>query len=188
LLVDGWSWPRIFAELSALYRAGGAAALDPPCQYKEYIRWLRRKDTQEDDLFWRRTLDGVVEPTPLPIGPVRPDSAAASQEISRLLMAETTTALGALARAHQVTLGSIVGAAWSLVLAHHSGRSDVVFGASFAGRPPEIAGVDTMIGPCVNNLPVRVLVDEHETVGEWLRRVHDRIGELTHYQTTPVPR
>ena len=39
------------------------------------------------------------------------------------------------------------GAAWSVVLAHHSGRADIVFGASFAGRPDGVPGIETMVGP-----------------------------------------
>jgi non-ribosomal peptide synthetase component F len=103
-----------------------------------------------------------------------------------VLTTELTNALGALARSHQVTLTTIVAAAWSLVLAHHSGRADVSFGASFAGRPDDVPGIEAMVGLCVNNLPVRVRVDDRQPIGEWLRRLHDRFGELTEYQTTPL--
>jgi hypothetical protein len=73
-----------------------------------------------------------------------------------------------------------------VVLAHHSGRSDVLFGASFAGRPEGIAGIETMIGPCVNNLPLRVQVDPCAGVGAWVRQIHALMGELSLYQTTPL--
>jgi amino acid adenylation domain-containing protein/non-ribosomal peptide synthase protein (TIGR01720 family) len=190
LLVDGWSWPLIFSELSALYESGADAAggLETPCSYREYVGWLQRRGGGgDDDRFWRAQLDGVADPTPIPLMPAdRQERHDASGEIVRVLSAETTAALGALARSHQVTLGTIVSGAWSLVLAHHSGRSDVVFGASFAGRPDQVPGIETMVGPCVNNLPIRVRVDERHRIGDWLRRLHDQIGELTSYQTTPL--
>jgi len=40
--------------------------------------------------------------------------------------------------------------------AARSGRTDVVFGAAFAGRPTDLRGVESIVGPFVNNLPVRV--------------------------------
>jgi hypothetical protein len=161
--------------------------LDPACAYREYVAWLQQHDVAADDPFWRGVLSGVVDPTPIPAAPEsRESNWEAGGEVVRLLSHQASAALGALARNHHVTLGAIVGAAWSVVLAHHSGRSDIVFGTSFAGRPDGIPGIETMVGPCVNNLPIRVRVDERMRVGEWLRQVHGLMGELTQYQTTPL--
>ena len=46
-------------------------------------------------------------------------------------------------------------AAWALLLAHYTELSDVVFGAAFSGRPDQLDGIETLIGPCVTNVPVR---------------------------------
>ncbi len=46
--------------------------------------------------------------------------------------------------------------AWALLLARHTGRDDVVLGATVSGRPPEIDGVEAMTGLFINTLPVRV--------------------------------
>ena len=187
LLVDGWSWPLIFSELSALY-ADETASLSPVCGYREYIDWLKSRDWTDDKRFWSDALANVLEATPIPVAPAEPaESRDQDAEIVRRLDASTTSALTLMARTHHVTLGTLLGAAWSLVLSHHSGRSDVVFGASFAGRPEGVAGVERMIGPCVNNLPIVVRVDEQARVSEWLRRLHAQIGELTSRQTTPLP-
>ncbi len=189
LLVDGWSWPLIFSELSTLYAPGAAHGLGPACAYRDYVEWLIRHDGAADDDFWRGVLSGVTDPTPIPAAPESRDAMQEPEgEVSRLMSVQATTALSALARSHHVTLGAIVGAAWSVVLAHHSGRADIVFGASFAGRPDGVPGIETMVGPCVNNLPIRVRVDERMRVGEWLRDVHALMGELTQYQTTPLAR
>ena len=187
LLVDGWSWPLIFSELSALY-AEETVELPPVFGYRGYIDWLKDRDWTDDRRFWSEVLANVVEATPIPAMPA--DSAESRDqavEIIRRLDGATTSALALMARTHQVTLGTLISAAWSLVLSHHSGRSDVVFGASFAGRPEGVAGIERMIGPCVNNLPIVVQVDPQARVGDWLRCLHAQIGELTSRQTTPLP-
>ena len=186
LLVDGWSWPLILSELSALY-ADETSALPPVCGYREYIAWLQHRHWTADKRFWREVLGKVVDATPVPApaaGTREPRET--SGETSRRLDLATASELARLARTHQVTLSTLVSAAWSIVLAHHSGLSDIVFGTSFAGRPDDIPGIERMVGPCVNNLPIAVRVDPQLRVGEWLRRLHAQIGALTEFQATPL--
>ena len=76
-------------------------------------------------------------------------------ELETTLSPTATESLKALGRVNQITLGTIVQGGWALLLAHYSDSNDVVLGASFSGRPAELDGVETLIGPCVTNVPVR---------------------------------
>jgi non-ribosomal peptide synthetase component F len=62
----------------------------------------------------------------------------------------------------------------------------VVFGAAFSGRPAEVRGVESMIGPCVNNLPVRVDVAAGETLASWLGRLNQQQFEIAQHQYAPL--
>jgi amino acid adenylation domain-containing protein/non-ribosomal peptide synthase protein (TIGR01720 family) len=191
LLIDGWSWPIIFRELAALYseERGRDAALPPACGFRAYIEWLQRYDLAAGDRFWRAQLDKFSEPTPLIMRMRRPgEESSAPVEIVRRLSVETSRAVEAAARAAQVTPGAVIAAAWSLALAHVSGRDDVVFGASFQGRPAVVAGMDAMVGPCANDVPVRVAVEGELAVGAWLQQVHAHLHELSDFQHTPLTR
>ena len=64
--------------------------------------------------------------------------------------------LQALARRQAVTLNTVLQAAWALLLGRLTGRADVVFGVTVAGRPAELAGVERMVGLFINTLPLRV--------------------------------
>ena len=46
--------------------------------------------------------------------------------------------------------------AWAILLGRLTGREDVVFGVTVAGRPPEIAGIERMVGLFINTLPLRI--------------------------------
>ena len=48
---------------------------------------------------------------------------------------------------------------WAMLLERQSGKADIVFGAAFAGRPTTLRGAESIVGPLVNNLPVRTTVD-----------------------------
>jgi non-ribosomal peptide synthetase component F/acyl carrier protein len=99
---------------------------------------------------------------------------------------ETTSALQSAARRMQLTLSTLVQSAWALLLNRQTGVSDVVFGAAFAGRPTDLNGVESLVGPFVNNLPVRVLVNPELTAGEFLRQMHEQLLQLSPFQYIPL--
>jgi non-ribosomal peptide synthetase component F len=107
-------------------------------------------------------------------------------EVSIRIAPDITTALQGLARSERVTLSVLVNAAWSLLLAHYSAASSVVFGAAFSGRPAEVRGIETMVGPCVNNLPVRVDVMPEDTLRPWLVRLQQRQFDIAQHQYAPL--
>ena len=75
-----------------------------------------------------------------------------------------------------VTLNTMVQVAWGIVLGALTGRSDVVFGGTVSGRPPEIPGIESMVGLFINTIPVRVTLDPGETRRRAARPRADRAG------------
>ena len=70
-----------------------------------------------------------------------------------MTLSETlTAALSHEARRQGVTLNTMLQAAWAILLGRMSGRDDVVFGVTVAGRPPELAGIESMVGLFINTL------------------------------------
>ena len=99
---------------------------------------------------------------------------------------EDTSSLQAIARANQITLSTIVQGAWALLLAHYNASNDVVFGAAFSGRPAELPGIETMIGPCVTNVPVRVRVEPSDSLATWFGRLQRQQFDLVDHQYTSL--
>ncbi|NJQ03962.1 AMP-binding protein, partial [Streptomyces sp. PLAI1-29] len=183
LLMDGWSMPLLLDELTALYAAGGdASGLRTAPSYRDYLLWLGRQDKDAARAAWRAELAGTDEPT-LVAGPVTAARAgAAPRRTSLRLPGATATALGELARRHGLTVNTVLQGAWALVLARLTGRTDVVFGSTVAGRPPELPGAEAMIGLFINTLPVRIRLDGAEPVVELLRRIQERQSALIAHQ------
>ena len=76
--------------------------------------------------------------------------------------------------AHNITDATVIKAAWALVLAELTAQSDVTFGNLVNGRSAPIPGVEQIIGPCLNIIPVRVLFQPYWTVIDLLRSVQDQ--------------
>ncbi|GAA2816379.1 hypothetical protein GCM10010452_50810 [Crossiella cryophila] len=172
LLLDGWSLPPLLAELFALYR-GETPPVGTP--YREFLTWLADRDRAEVTRLWLAELAGV---SPTVLAPDAEPNTPRSTEI--LLTTEQTAALLATTRAAGLTLGALAQSLWGLVLAGLTGAEDVVFGAPVAGRPPELPGVDRMIGLFINTLPVRVKLAEGESLAGLTARVQEqqaRLGE-----------
>ncbi|MEU3626069.1 non-ribosomal peptide synthetase [Amycolatopsis coloradensis] len=178
VLLDGWSAPQLFAELSQLYAGGDLA---PARQYRDHLGWLGDQDHEAAAAAWRQALDGLAEPTH--VVPHDPQRVPALPERRSLELPEqATTALAELARSRGLTLNTLVQTAWSVVLGRLTGRWDVVFGATVAGRPPELAGVERILGLFINTLPVRIAFDPAEKLGALLLRVQDEQSGLIAHQ------
>ena len=190
LLLDGWSWPVVFREASYSYES---SSLNRPSQleavrpYRDYLEWLDRQSTAEAHEFWRTTLSGFSEPTPLPSeAPEQNGSSERFAEHRLHISSESTAALQEAARRLQITLNTLLQAAWALLLCRQSGRADVVFGSAFSGRPADLHGVESIVGPFVNNLPVRVKLDRNIRLAQFCRQLHSQLLELSSFQFTPL--
>ncbi len=70
-----------------------------------------------------------------------------------------------------ITPATILKAAWTITLAQLSGSSDVVFGNLISGRNVAIEGVESIVGPCLNIIPVRIKLEAKWTALDLLRRI-----------------
>ncbi|MER8033008.1 non-ribosomal peptide synthase/polyketide synthase [Streptomyces bauhiniae] len=178
LLLDGWSLPLLTAELWARYEGRTPA---PPAPYRAHLRLLAAQDPAVSAAAWADALAGLAEPTRL--APADPDRAAAVPHTHTVeLDADRTAGLEAFARSRGVTLNTLVQAAWGVLLGRLTGRDDVVFGATVAGRSPELAGSEAMIGLFINTVPVRVRLRAQESTAELLDRLQDEQSRLIGHQ------
>ena len=73
-------------------------------------------------------------------------------------------------------------AAWAILLGRLTGRDDVVFGVTVAGRPPEIAGIESMVGLFINTLPLRVRLPPSKPLIAVLKELQDGQSRLMAHQ------
>src|SRR6202521_3386195 len=191
LLLDGWSAGLVMREVSALYREatmGEVALLEARRPYKDYVPWVLGQDLAAAETYWRRTLAGFASPTPLGADASRsgPEIEAGYELRLRRLPATATAALKAFAHGNRLTLNTLVQGAWALLLSRSSAEEDVVFGATVAGRPPSLPGVEAMIGCFINTLPVRVRAAAGQELVPWLRTLQGALAGMRRYEHSPL--
>ncbi|MCX5581991.1 non-ribosomal peptide synthetase [Streptomyces erythrochromogenes] len=190
VLFDGWSVPLLMQDLLTFYGADGQdAGLEPARNHRDFLAWLSRQDREESARVWREELGGVGEPTllaPVVCAPrtTPADGSGGAAEDIAMRQAEVPLPAGASRELQRraaelgVTLNTVVQGAWAMLLARLTGRQDVVFASTVAGRPPALPGVDATVGMFLNTLPVRVRCAPADTVAELLTALQGRQAAL----------
>ncbi|WP_448330867.1 amino acid adenylation domain-containing protein [Streptomyces sp. DSM 41534] len=182
LLWDGWSRAIVLRDLFDAYRAVVAGEPFDPApatpSFEDHARTLAARDTAASERFWAERLAGLPGPTLL-----AGRAPSLSEELPRALVhtlsAEGSELLREAARAHGVTLNSVLTGAFGLLLGAHTGRGDAVFGVTVSGREGE--GLDGIVGVLLNTVPMWTRARPDDTVGEYLSAVQTaRVEAMDH--------
>ncbi|WP_240475780.1 non-ribosomal peptide synthetase [Herbaspirillum rhizosphaerae] len=198
LLLDGWSVSVLLAEIFALYRQAlgdSRISLKAAPRFSDYVHWQERRKghgghsgsdggVRNDDIdFWRRALQGIEEPTSLAFatqagdampGQDKKDAEKHSAVHTMELSAVRTQAVQKLAQRARTTLGTVLQAAWGLLLARCSASRDVVFGVTVSGRPADLEGVEEMIGMLIATVPAHLTIPSTTPLADWLAQLQEQ--------------
>jgi amino acid adenylation domain-containing protein/non-ribosomal peptide synthase protein (TIGR01720 family) len=188
ILMDGWCLSPLFTQLFSLYQSylnGQPLILPPQPAYRDYIKWLRQQDYHEAEQFWKQYLKEIP-----PQGALSTRAAETEEEQQReldiFLRSETSQALIQVARRYQVTLHTLFQSIWALLLSFYSGKETVVFGSVVSGRPADLPGVEEMVGPFINTIPVRLSIRPDASLADWLSSLREEQAVLNQYELTPL--
>jgi hypothetical protein len=160
-----------------MMRLYAGEALEPARPYRDFLAWQARQDGAARAEAWLGELQGVRGPTLVLPGASRGQAADMREVVLPVEPGELAPGAGL-----DVTPGTLVQGAWAIVLAALTGHQDVVFGVTVSGRPGELAGVESMVGLFINTIPVRAVVDQDGTAGEFLTGLQRRQASLLEHQ------
>ncbi|MEM4251458.1 MAG: condensation domain-containing protein [Candidatus Bathyarchaeia archaeon] len=189
LLMDGWSTSVVLAEVRRNYEAairGKTFQPEPTFYARDYAYWFRTQDSAEQENFWRTELSAYTRSGAFDLKQDGRASAEGYYGLSSRLETRYTTALNALAKQWQLTLGTLVQAAWALLLALYGKRNEVIFGLTFSGRTVPVRGIESMVGLFINTLPVYVQLNPEESLLELFVRIREQQLRLSQYEYTPA--
>ncbi|OAT70856.1 non-ribosomal peptide synthetase [Mycobacteroides immunogenum] len=177
IVLDGWSKPIVLQEIFTSYFGGRLPAPQP---YRTFINWLAHRDNDTARAAWGRLFDGFDTPTL--VGSTSQGVLGVRDVASFHVSAETTQALSRLARSRHTTLSTVLQAAWAQLLTWVTGQRDVAFGTAVSGRPPELAGAESMVGLLINTVPVRATITPTTTVAGLLDQLQGNYADTLEHQ------
>ncbi|MBU7318221.1 non-ribosomal peptide synthetase [Paenibacillus oleatilyticus] len=200
IILDGWSFARVFRELLDNYRLlqdKREPVTVETSPYSHYQEWLEKQDKKAGIAYWQKTLAGLErsrggfpviaqahssasDPSGKPA--VKPVVMNVNAELGQARMDR----LQQLARACQATINSVFQAAWAIVLRQYMQSDDVVFGSIVSGRPAEVKGIEEMVGLFLNTIPVRIRLQPGQPFAECLKEVQRQALESKAYDFVPL--
>jgi amino acid adenylation domain-containing protein len=188
IILDGWSQERLFKELFELYSTHQDMwPSEPEFSFRDYLEWLGTRDRDKALDAWQAVLADLAEPSLLlpavsthagsSLGGLFRDygilkrSAKSAREVEVLLGEDLWADIVSAAHGSGTTLATLIHAIWGVLVGHLTGSQDVVFGSVVAGRSGGMAGLDEVIGLCINTIPARVQWARDDSFRELLRRL-----------------
>lgn len=190
ILIDGWGAMKLMEQLAGFYRSEDLAEQEKSidsavASVVDYFRHLGKPTelTPEARDFWKRSLDGACQDSPLRD---TEDSscdpyAASIMEVS--LDEGVTEAIRSTSRTLQTSPFAVFMAAYALALAAVSGQDDFVIGAPVASRD-QGNGVDvpTLM---LNMVAIRSQVERGEPIVSTVRRLVSSATAATSFGDSP---
>ncbi|WHZ21724.1 MAG: polyketide synthase module [Nitrospira sp.] len=189
VLLDGWCVSLLLKEVFLRYRGlrhGKRESLTPAPPYRNHIAWLRRQDFSSAERYWRAALAGFTASTVVAVqehaSPSHDESSLEFEQQSLRLPEDETQLVSAFCQRHKITFNTLIQGVWALLLRHYSGEDDVLFGVTVSGRPPDLPGVQMMIGLFLNTLPLRVRINSESSIVTWLQALLNQNLEMREFE------
>ena len=188
MVCDGWSTNVMIEELRRFYNAerdGSNPNLTIAKSFKEYAEQERARlgstEHEETELWWTSQFREPVAPLELPLDRPRGALKSYNGATARLLVdSEVAQKLRRFGATQGCTLFATLLAGFKILLSRFSGQGDIVVGIPAAGQ--SLLDGETLVGHCVNFLPIRSNVDGQADVGGYLKRLKATLLDASEHQ------
>ncbi len=199
ILYDGWSNGIILREFFNVYNdlAHQQTPMKPvKNKFKEYIKWLKTREKNKQEKFWREYLEGVENHTELAVktrktkdffdeNEVKPGFQRKEKPQVRLSRHHKNL-IEEFIKKHKITLAALFYTTWGILLQRYNNSSDVLFGTTVSGRSARLNGIEEMVGLFINTLPLRVKSNPGETVTDVLNQVNHMLQNREKYEASSL--
>ncbi|KAH8172079.1 AMP-binding enzyme domain-containing protein [Sarocladium implicatum] len=171
---DGWSVGLVLSTLASLYKSTECAPLAP---YAGFIKHVVDTDHDTTVNFWKKALAGSKKASFPPTSGSQPSTGpkGSTGVIEKTIPFPKTTNTS-------ITRATVLRAAWAMVLARYSNTEDICFGTTISGRNAPVPGLETMPGPVIATVPVRIKINSKNGVGKFLQSVQRQASDMVPYE------
>ena len=170
-IYDGWSM-KLTLQIFAQYLAGKEPV--PLAPYRNFVSYSHGLDQDEAAHFWREQLQGArraTYPRKRPTAAKKSDFNVLTHRMPQVQVPDK-----------EVTLASVLRAAWAIVLARRCDTDTITFGTAVSGRNASVPGITNMVGPVVATVPVHMALDKVQTTAAYLRQVQNQAASMVQFE------
>jgi amino acid adenylation domain-containing protein len=189
LLMAEWEVFLVFDEIVLAYEAlkrGETYNRPPPRPFGDFIRQLMSADLSDAKEFWRETLRGY-ESAPFSFGfSEQGAEPGLYRKVELRFPRALTEHLAEFARAHRLTVNSVLTGALGVLLGRYTDREDVVFGLTLSGRAQLPPGMEETVGLFINTLPLRLHPQAGASVRDYLNATQRAVFRINDYEQSSL--
>ncbi|KAJ4357047.1 hypothetical protein N0V85_009521, partial [Neurospora sp. IMI 360204] len=174
-LYDGFTLPIVMETLEAFYNGLALPHLAP---FQSFVKHIGTRDKNAETKFWRSQFAGL-KAAPFP---ALPSPTYEPQSNSTLVH----TVDGIAWRTDNITPSTVIRAASALLCSLHTSPTspDIVFGAVSSGRKAPVPGIETLPGPTIATVPIRVKTNNDRKILELLTSIQTQETQMIRYEQT----
>lgn len=170
---DGRARFLLVKELFLLYQAivsNTSPELQQPTPYRHYSDWITTLDSSESILYWKKIFQGYNCTSQIDqrIKNNQLESYMNSDQRNIQLSKAEHLSIKSFANSQNVTVSTLVQAAWIFVLAREAEIDDLVIGVIRTCRSSANPELKFVIGLLINVVPIRMKISPHIELKDWL--------------------
>ncbi|PYH46508.1 nonribosomal peptide synthase [Aspergillus saccharolyticus JOP 1030-1] len=174
-LFDAAAMDIILHEVAQAYQKSLSS---PAPLYSNYISYLQGQKGNNAIAYWKTYLDGL-EPCYFPS--INQDAMGLRKPQALQFNVPGFRRIASFSSRKSLTISSVLQTAWALVLRHYTSAEDVCFGYLSHGRDIPLDGAESIVGPMINMMVLRVTLSEDKNLINILEGARDDVlNSLTH--------
>jgi amino acid adenylation domain-containing protein len=186
-LYDGVALSVLYEEVESLYHR---KPLPLSVSFVPFLRYMVSVDINKADRFWETVFKDFV-PSRFIRNTQHSSIQQPSQTISRVEHANAKMSLKLIeesTKKNSTSLLAILQTAWASLLSEKLQETDICFGNVVSGRTVPVDGIERLVAPCFNTIPIRVQNIHNLTYLEAFRELQTLNADSLPFHLTPLRR
>ncbi|PCH07943.1 AMP-dependent synthetase/ligase [Penicillium occitanis (nom. inval.)] len=180
---DGEAMSLLFKEMEHAYEG---KLLSPTTQFHRFVNYITTFQGHEDEQFWSDYLSGIAHSYLCYQRTISRSDEASQIWTTRQELGISSTDFETGCNDLSATPLSVFQASWAKLLSTYLLSSDICFGTVLSGRTALLEGVENIIGPCFNVLPIRVKVTPKALNTDVVKIVQEANASILAHQHTSL--
>ena len=186
-LYDGEAFQLLLKEVKEVY---DGHSLPAPVSSEPFLAIVHSLNLEEADKFWNKNLDNF-QPKTFSAAFLGLNTISQREARSVVTTEYSTVNLSSLAsycKKFQISMLSLLQASWAKVLSLFLHTTDVCFGNVVSGRTLPLDGIERIMAPCFNTVPIRLHLGTDMSNLDLMKTAQQLNLDSSPYQFTPLRR
>lgn len=186
-LYDGEALQLLLNDVKAAY---DGHRLLPPVSPESFLSRVHSLDLEEADRFWNIHLQNFKPKlfSPAFLGAITTQSENIRSVVTTECSSTSLVSLASYCKKFQISMLSLLQACWAKVLSLFLHTTDVCFGNVVSGRTLPLDGIEHIVAPCFNTIPIRLTLATDMSNVDLMHSAQQFNLSLLPFQFTPLRR